>query len=88
MRAGVMPPAGMPRPDQGGHDAFLAWLEGELDRAARERSRTRGAPKPFHRLNRTEYQNAVRDLLDLDVDVTGCCRPTMRATASTTSPAC
>ena len=47
-----------------------------------------GRTEAFHRLNRTEYQNAVRDLLDLDVDVTGCCRPTTRATASTTSPAC
>ena len=34
MRAGVMPPAGMPRPDRASHDAFLGWLEGELDRAA------------------------------------------------------
>src|SRR6185503_3520072 len=31
MRAGLMPPAGMPRPDRASHDAFLTWLEGELD---------------------------------------------------------
>ncbi len=34
LRAGVMPPAGRPRPDEATHDAFVAWLEGELDRAA------------------------------------------------------
>src|SRR5262249_58942415 len=35
MHAGVMPPAGMPRPEKGSHESFLAWLEGELHRAAR-----------------------------------------------------
>ena len=70
MRAGVMPPAGMKRPDKAAHEQFLAWVEGELDRAARERPNP-GRTEAFHRLNRTEYRNAVRDLLDLDVDVTG-----------------
>ena len=70
MRAGVMPPAGMKRPDKAAHEQFLAWVEGELDRAARERPNP-GRTEVFHRLNRTEYRNAVRDLLDLDVDVTG-----------------
>ena len=70
MRAGVMPPAGMKRADKAAHEQFLAWVEGELDRAARERPNP-GRTEAFHRLNRTEYKNAVRDLLDLDVDVTG-----------------
>ena len=69
MRAGVMPPAGMKRADKAAHDQFLAWVEGELDRAARERPNP-GRTEAFHRLNRTEYRNAVRDLLDLDIDVT------------------
>ena len=70
MRAGVMPPAGMKRPDKAAHEQFLSWIEGELDRAARERPNP-GRTEAFHRLNRTEYRNAVRDLLDLDIDVTG-----------------
>ncbi len=64
LRAGMMPPAGMPRPDRGALDAMLAWLEGELDRTAAPY-----APAPgLHRLNRTEYANAVQDLLDLPID--------------------
>ena len=70
MRAGVMPPAGVKRADKTAHEQFLSWVEGELDRAARERPNP-GRTEAFHRLNRTEYRNAVRDLLDLDVDVTG-----------------
>jgi hypothetical protein len=70
MRAGVMPPAGMKRPEKAAHDRFLSSIENELDRAARERPNP-GRTEVFHRLNRTEYRNAVRDLLDLDVDVTG-----------------
>jgi hypothetical protein len=59
----------MTRPDKAAHEQFLTWLEGELDRAARERPNP-GRTEAFHRLNRTEYRNAVRDLLDLDIDVT------------------
>ena len=68
LRAGLMPPAGSARPDQAAHEAFASWLEGELDRswaAAPNPGRT----EPFHRLNRVEYRNAVRDLLGLDLDV-------------------
>jgi mono/diheme cytochrome c family protein len=68
LRAGLMPPSGSPRPDKAAHDAFASWLEGELDRswaAAPNPGRT----EPFHRLNRVEYRNAVRDLLGLDLDV-------------------
>ena len=68
MRAGVMPPAGAPHPDRNVRGAFLGWLEGELDRAAAVRPNP-GRTEPFHRLNRTEYRNAVRDLLALDLDV-------------------
>src|SRR5688572_1291117 len=68
MRAGVMPPAGSPRPAAAARAAFLGWLEGELDRAAAARPNP-GRTEPFHRLNRAEYRNAVRDLLALDLDV-------------------
>src|SRR5262245_48942681 len=68
MRAGLMPPAGAPRPDKAAHDGFAAWLEAELDRNAAARPNP-GRTEPFHRLNRAEYRNAVRDILDLDVDV-------------------
>ena len=66
LRAGMMPPAGMPRPDRATLDSWTAKLETELDRAAAAK------PNPgstgLHRLNRTEYTNAIRDLLALDVD--------------------
>ena len=69
LRSGAMPPPGRPRPDRAVVEDVLAWLEAELDGAAA------AAPNPgrtdsVHRLNRAEYQNAVRDLLALDVDVT------------------
>jgi hypothetical protein len=66
LRAGAMPPAGMPRPDQAAHDGLVAWLESTLDRAAEARPNP-GRPV-LHRLNRAEYANAIRDLLALDVD--------------------
>lgn len=66
LRSGAMPPAGAPRPDKAAYDAFATYLEGALDRAAA------ATPNPgrsaVHRLNRTEYANAVRDLLALDID--------------------
>jgi hypothetical protein len=68
MRAGLMPPAGSPRPEKGAHEAFLSGLERELDRLAAVRPNP-GRTEPFHRLNRAEYRNAIRDLLGLDVDV-------------------
>ena len=67
LRAGMMPPAGRPRPDPAAHAALLAWLERELDRAAAARPNP-GRTETFHRLNRTEYANVVRDLLALDID--------------------
>src|SRR5438034_1746346 len=68
MRVRQMPPMGMPRPDEATYDAAIASLETLLDRAAA------AAPNPgrtatLRRLTRTEYQNAIRDLLALDIDV-------------------
>jgi mono/diheme cytochrome c family protein len=63
---GAMPPPGRPRPDTATHDAFVSWLEEELDGAAR-RSPNPGSTT-LHRLNRTEYANAIRDLLGLEID--------------------
>jgi len=68
MRSGLMPPAGMPRPDGATHDVFVRRIEDALDAAAAARPNP-GRTEPLHRLNRTEYRNAVRDLLGLDVNV-------------------
>ncbi|MEO8259333.1 MAG: DUF1592 domain-containing protein [Acidobacteriota bacterium] len=68
VRTGLMPPAGRPRPDQAAHDAFVNWVESQLDGAAAAHPNP-GRTETFHRLNRAEYRNAVRDLLDLDVNV-------------------
>jgi mono/diheme cytochrome c family protein len=66
VRGGMMPPPGMPRPDQAAMGSFATWLESGLDAAA-EVNPNPGKPA-LHRLNRTEYANAIRDLLDFDVD--------------------
>ncbi len=64
VRAGMMPPAGSPRPDKATFESMMSWLENELDRSA-----TPYMPAPgLHRLNRTEYANVIRDLLDLEID--------------------
>ena len=64
VRAGQMPPSGSKRPEPALFDAHITALENELDRTA-----TVFAPPPgLHRLNRTEYANAIRDLLDLEID--------------------
>jgi mono/diheme cytochrome c family protein len=68
IRTGVMPPPGRPRPDQATLASLASWLEAGLDQAARSNANP-GRTESFHRLNRAEYQNVVRDLLDLDVDV-------------------
>ena len=72
VRAGAMPPAGPPRPDSATTTAFIRALEKELDgRSAPETSRTRRdlhSGPALHRLNRTEYGNAIRDLIDLEID--------------------
>ena len=68
LRAGMMPPAGRPRPDQAPRDGLVAWLESELDGAA-ERNPNPGRVDGLRRLSGTEYRNTIRDLLALDVDV-------------------
>jgi hypothetical protein len=68
LRAGSMPPPGNPRPDVQTYRAVAIWLENEIDRAW-ERNPNPGRIGAVHRLNRTEYNNAIRDLLALDVDV-------------------
>src|SRR5262249_42418478 len=68
LRPRYMPPAGLPRPDERTYDALVSSLESALDSAAKA-SPNPGRTDTFRRLNRTEYQNAVRDLLALDVDV-------------------
>jgi len=68
LRAGLMPPAGRPRPDEATYDRVATWLETELDAAAAA-SPNPGRTQTFHRLNRAEYRNAVRDVLGITVDV-------------------
>ncbi len=68
LRAGFMPPVGRPRPDAAAYEAFASWLERELDRAAAANPNPGWNPL-FHRLNRAEYQNVVRDLMAVQVDV-------------------
>ncbi|MCY4506257.1 MAG: DUF1587 domain-containing protein, partial [Acidobacteria bacterium] len=68
LRAGAMPPAPRPRPDAATYDRFVGWLETQLDRHAAANPDP-GRTEAFHRLNRTEYHHAVRDLLDLEIDV-------------------
>ena len=65
LQSRTMPPVGRPRPDDETYSEIASWIESELDRVAAD------APNPgrrpaLHRLSRTEYQNAVRDLLALD----------------------
>ncbi len=68
LRGGMMPPPNSRRPADSSLQELAAWLEETLDEAARAN------PEPgraaLHRLNRTEYGNAIRDLLDLEIDVT------------------
>ena len=65
LRLGSMPPAGRPRPAPAVYSSLAGWLETELDRAAATRPDP-GRTESLHRLNRTEYANAIRDLLDLE----------------------
>jgi mono/diheme cytochrome c family protein len=66
VRTGAMPPAGRQRPDHRASEAFVTWLETELDREAAVHPNP-GRPAD-HRLNQVEYSNAIRDLLALDID--------------------
>jgi hypothetical protein len=66
VRAGMMPPAGAKRPERSALDAFAGSIETAIDRAAAANPNPGRAP--LHRMNRAEYENAIRDLLALDVD--------------------
>ena len=68
LRARYMPPAGVPRPDERTYVSLIASIETQLDQAAAAKLNP-GRTESFRRLNRTEYRNAIRDLLHLDVDV-------------------
>ncbi len=63
-----MPPVEMPRPTDEIYDELVSWLETELDDLAAANPNP-GRTDIFHRLNRAEYSNAVRDLLNIEVDV-------------------
>jgi mono/diheme cytochrome c family protein len=67
LRSRSMPPPGIPRPDNATYDAVAGWLETELDHAAAVHVNP-GRPANLHRLNRTEYANAVHDLIGIEVD--------------------
>src|SRR5215510_13837846 len=67
LRGGMMPPTGRPRPASDDIYNLITWLETSLDRAGTANPNPGRAS--IHRLNRTEYGNAVRDLLSLEVDV-------------------
>ena len=68
LRGRMMPPPGMPRPDDATYSDVVSWLETHLDRAQGQQ------PDPgrvvLHRLNRKEYANAVRDIFALKLDPT------------------
>jgi Protein of unknown function (DUF1592)/Protein of unknown function (DUF1588)/Protein of unknown function (DUF1585)/Protein of unknown function (DUF1587)/Protein of unknown function (DUF1595)/Planctomycete cytochrome C len=66
LRAGMMPPQGLPRPKPAEYEALTASLENALDRAAAAKPHL--AAPGIHRMNRTEYANAIHDLLALDID--------------------
>ena len=67
LRTGTMPPANMPQPSAEARSAMVSWLETSLDDAAAAVPNP-GRTETLRRLNRTEYQNSIRDLLSLDID--------------------
>jgi hypothetical protein len=69
LSARYMPPQGAPRPDEATYQKLVASIESALDRAAAAKPNP-GRTDTFRRMNRTEYRNAMRDLLAIDVDVT------------------
>ena len=69
LRAGSMPPGAGRRPEPAVYDSTATWLEAELDRAWAANPDP-GRVTPVHRMNRTEYNNAINDLLGIDVDIT------------------
>ena len=78
LRSRSMPPAGSRRPDSATYDAVAGWLETELDRAAATHVNP-GRPAELHRLNRTEYANAIRDLTGIEIDAASMLPPDQQA---------
>src|SRR4051812_17578243 len=68
LRAESMPPPGIPRPDSASYRAVASSLEDQIDRAWAA-SPNSGRISAVHRLNRSEYNNAIRDLFNVDIDV-------------------
>jgi mono/diheme cytochrome c family protein len=68
LRAGLMPPPGRPRPDAQTYAGLVSALQTRLDQEASARPNP-GRKDTFHRLNRTEYRNVIRDVFDIDIDV-------------------
>src|SRR5262245_48354780 len=66
LRGGMMPPPGARQPERAAVKSFVSWLETTLDRAAAEH------PSPgrvaLHRMNRTEYANAIEEIFGFQVD--------------------
>jgi hypothetical protein len=73
LRAGVMPPPDVPRPSLTEYEALRDSLEAAIDRAMA--GRVAPGSVVLHRLNRTEYANAIRDLLDLRIDASALLPP-------------
>jgi hypothetical protein len=67
LRLRSMPPVGMPRPDETFYNSFTSHLKGELNRLAAINPNP-GKEVTAHRLNRTEYTNAIRDLMGVEID--------------------
>jgi hypothetical protein len=78
LRGRAMPPSGVRRPDNATYDAAAGWLEAALDRAASVNPDP-GRPAGLHRLNRTEYANAIRDLLGVEIDAASMLPPDSQA---------
>ncbi len=74
LRTSTMPPPNRPQPPAAARSAMASWLESTLDEAAATAPNP-GRTETLRRLNRTEYQNAIRDLLALDVDATALLPP-------------
>src|SRR5689334_17208953 len=66
LRSGLMPPLGAKRPDPATLDALVSGIEAELDKASA--ANPKYVAPGVHRVNRTEYANAIKDLLAVDVD--------------------
>jgi hypothetical protein len=78
LRSRSMPPVGSRRPDNATYDAVAGRLEAELDRAAAANLNP-GRPAALHRLNRTEYANAIRDLVGIEIDAASMLPPDQQA---------